>query len=105
MMEEAQFEEDFEKYLNEALISCEKCHFCHNVCPIVDTRITQGPFGINSPVDTEGPLGDSCAPLWIRESPKGPSVSTGLFIMHYNGVNSLNNCGTSSTHALPVINV
>ena len=46
-MEEAQFEEDFEKYLNEALISCEKCHFCHNVCPIVDTRITQGPFGIN----------------------------------------------------------
>jgi Fe-S oxidoreductase len=47
MMEEAHFEEDFEKYLNEALISCEKCHFCHNVCPIVDTRITQGPFGIN----------------------------------------------------------
>jgi Fe-S oxidoreductase len=47
MMEEAQLEEDFEKYLNEALISCEKCHFCHNVCPIVDTRITQGPFGIN----------------------------------------------------------
>jgi Fe-S oxidoreductase len=47
MMEEAQFEEDFEKYLNEALISCEKCHFCHTVCPIVDTRVTQGPFGIN----------------------------------------------------------
>jgi Fe-S oxidoreductase len=47
MMEEAQFEEDFEKYLNEGLISCEKCHFCHTVCPIVDTRITQGPFGIN----------------------------------------------------------
>jgi Fe-S oxidoreductase len=47
MMEDAQFEEEFEKYLNEALISCEKCHFCHNVCPIVDTRITQGPFGIN----------------------------------------------------------
>ena len=46
-MEEAQFEEDFEKYLNEALISCEKCHFCHTVCPIVDTRVTQGPFGIN----------------------------------------------------------
>ncbi len=46
-MEEAQFEEGFENYLNEALISCEKCHFCHTVCPIVDTRITQGPFGIN----------------------------------------------------------
>jgi Fe-S oxidoreductase len=47
MMEEAQFEDDFEKDLHEALISCEKCHFCHTVCPIVDTRVTQGPFGIN----------------------------------------------------------
>jgi Fe-S oxidoreductase len=47
MMEEAQFEEDLEQSLTEALISCEKCHFCHTVCPIVDTRVTQGPFGIN----------------------------------------------------------
>jgi Fe-S oxidoreductase len=46
-MNQEQFEQDLEKALNEALISCEKCHFCHNVCPIVDTRITQGPFGIN----------------------------------------------------------
>jgi len=43
---EEQFEEDIEKSLNEALISCEKCHFCNTVCPVVDTRLTQGPFGI-----------------------------------------------------------
>ena len=47
MMNEVQFEENMEKYLDEALISCEKCHFCNTVCPIVDTRVTQGPFGIN----------------------------------------------------------
>lgn len=46
-MNEEQFEENMEKYLNEELISCEKCHFCNTVCPIVDTRVTQGPFGIN----------------------------------------------------------
>ena len=46
-MNEVQFEENMEKYLDEALISCEKCHFCNTVCPIVDTRVTQGPFGIN----------------------------------------------------------
>ena len=47
MMNEKQFEEDLEKSLNEALISCEKCHFCNTVCPVVDTRVTQGPFGIS----------------------------------------------------------
>jgi Fe-S oxidoreductase len=47
MMNEEQSEENIEKDLNEALISCEKCHFCHTVCPVVDTRITQGPFGIS----------------------------------------------------------
>ena len=46
-MNEEQFEENMEEYLNEALISCEKCHFCNTVCPIVDSRVTQGPFGIN----------------------------------------------------------
>ena len=46
-MEEAPFDEDFDKYLNEALITCEKCHFCNTVCPVLDTRVTQGPFGIN----------------------------------------------------------
>jgi Fe-S oxidoreductase len=46
-MDEEQREVNFERDLHEALIACEKCHFCHTVCPVVDTRITQGPFGIN----------------------------------------------------------
>ena len=46
-MNEENREENIEKELHEALISCEKCHFCNTVCPIVDTRVTQGPFGIN----------------------------------------------------------
>jgi len=46
-MNEEQREENIERDLNEALISCEKCHFCNTVCPVVDTRVTQGPFGIN----------------------------------------------------------
>jgi Fe-S oxidoreductase len=46
-MNEEQFEENTKEFLNEALISCEKCHFCNTVCPIVDSRVTQGPFGIN----------------------------------------------------------
>ena len=46
-MNEEQSEENIEKDLNEALISCEKCHFCNTVCPVVDTRVTQGPFGIS----------------------------------------------------------
>lgn len=46
-MKEEQVEENIEKYLKEALIQCEKCHHCNTVCPIVDTRVTQGPFGIN----------------------------------------------------------
>jgi len=46
-MKEEQLEEDIEKYLHEQLITCEKCHFCNTVCPVVDTRVTQGPFGIN----------------------------------------------------------
>jgi len=47
MMKEEQVEENIEKYLNEYLIQCEKCHHCNTVCPTVDTRVTQGPFGIN----------------------------------------------------------
>jgi Fe-S oxidoreductase len=47
MMNQEQFEENLEKEIREALLSCEKCHFCNTVCPIVDTRVTQGPFGIN----------------------------------------------------------
>jgi len=46
-MKEEQVEEDIEKYLSETLIQCEKCHHCNTVCPVVDTRVTQGPFGIN----------------------------------------------------------
>ena len=46
-MNQEQREENIERDLNEALISCEKCHFCNTVCPVVDTRVTQGPFGIN----------------------------------------------------------
>jgi Fe-S oxidoreductase len=47
MMNEEQFEEDLEKSLNKALISCEKRHFCNTVYPVEDTRVTQGPFGIS----------------------------------------------------------
>jgi len=47
MINEEQREENIERDLNEALISCEKCHFCNTVCPVVDTRVTQGPFGIS----------------------------------------------------------
>jgi Fe-S oxidoreductase len=46
-MNEVQLQEDIEKYLTEALIPCEKCHLCNTVCPILDSRVTQGPFGIN----------------------------------------------------------
>ena len=40
-------EENVEEYLRDAFIECEKCHFCNLVCPIVGTRVSQGPFGIN----------------------------------------------------------
>jgi len=46
-MGEEQITVSLEKDLNEALISCEKCHLCNTVCPIVDTRMTQGPLGMN----------------------------------------------------------
>lgn len=46
-MNQGEFEESLEKELCEALLSCEKCHFCNTVCPIVSERVTQGPFGIN----------------------------------------------------------
>ena len=42
-----QVEENIEEYLEKQLVSCEKCHFCNTVCPICDTRVTQGPYGIN----------------------------------------------------------
>ena len=35
-MEELQTEESMVRFLNEALISCEKCHLCNTVCPICD---------------------------------------------------------------------
>ena len=47
MMEELQTEESMVQFLNEALISCEKCHLCNTVCPICDPRVSQGPYGIN----------------------------------------------------------
>ena len=47
MMEEIQADESIEQYLHEALISCEKCHLCNTVCPVLGTRVSQGPFGIN----------------------------------------------------------
>ena len=46
-MEAFQTEESMVRFLNEALISCEKCHLCNTVCPICDPRVTQGPYGIN----------------------------------------------------------
>jgi len=46
-MGEEQITVSLERDLNEALISCEKCHLCNTVCPIVDTRMTQGPLGMN----------------------------------------------------------
>ncbi len=47
-MNETQHEENaIVNEIMEALISCEKCHFCNTVCPILDCRITQGSFGIN----------------------------------------------------------
>jgi Fe-S oxidoreductase len=46
-MEDIQAGETIEQYLDEALISCEKCHLCNTVCPVLGTRVSQGPFGIN----------------------------------------------------------
>jgi len=46
-MEALQTEESMVRFLNEALISCEKCHLCNTVCPVCDPRVTQGPYGIN----------------------------------------------------------
>jgi len=47
---EEQIGEKIKTELNKSLVSCEKCHFCNLVCPIVDSRVTQGPFGINRSV-------------------------------------------------------
>lgn len=46
-MKEEQLEKSLEEYLNEAFIECQKCRLCSLVCPILDDRVTQGPFGIN----------------------------------------------------------
>ena len=46
-MIEERYEKKLENLVHEALISCEKCHFCNTVCPIVDFQVTQGPYGIN----------------------------------------------------------
>jgi Fe-S oxidoreductase len=47
MKNEEQSEQNLEKDLIKELVSCEKCHFCNTVCPIVGSRVTQGPFGIS----------------------------------------------------------
>jgi Fe-S oxidoreductase len=47
MMEEEEQGKSIETFMGEALVSCEKCHLCNTVCPVVGTRVTQGPFGIN----------------------------------------------------------
>jgi len=39
-------EKTLEESINEALISCEKCHLCNTDCPVCDHRITLGPLGI-----------------------------------------------------------
>lgn len=39
--------EEIEKYIEKELSACMKCHLCNMFCPIVDTRVTQGSFGIN----------------------------------------------------------
>jgi len=49
-MEEAQFEEKLAEELGQVLVSCEKCHLCNTVCPILGDRVTQGPYGINRSV-------------------------------------------------------
>jgi Fe-S oxidoreductase len=46
-MKQGEETEKIEDYLINELMPCEKCHFCNTVCPIVGTRVTQGPFGIN----------------------------------------------------------
>lgn len=46
-MNEERAENSMEKWVQEALMFCEKCHLCNTVCPVCDTRVTQGPFGIN----------------------------------------------------------
>jgi len=47
MMEALRTEESIMEFLNNALISCEKCHLCNTVCPVCDPRVSQGPYGIN----------------------------------------------------------
>jgi len=49
-MKEEKITGDVVKSIQVALDSCEKCHLCNTVCPIVDTRVTQGPYGINRSV-------------------------------------------------------
>jgi Fe-S oxidoreductase len=49
-MKEDKITGDVVKGIQVALDSCEKCHLCNTVCPIVDTRVTQGSFGINRSV-------------------------------------------------------
>ena len=46
-MNDEGLEKGIESYLEEELISCEKCHLCNTVCPVLENHVTQGPFGIN----------------------------------------------------------
>jgi len=46
-MNEEALTENIENQLIETLNACKKCHLCNLFCPLVDTRVTQGSFGIN----------------------------------------------------------
>lgn len=49
-MAEEQLDEAWVEDLKQILVSCEKCHLCNTVCPILGDRVTQGPFGLNRSV-------------------------------------------------------
>ena len=46
-MEQEAVEVNYQKELQEALTACMKCHLCNTVCPVCETRVTQGPYGIS----------------------------------------------------------
>ena len=46
-MKEDTLQDSIEKNLSEDLSACMKCHLCNLFCPLVDTRVTQGSYGIN----------------------------------------------------------
>lgn len=46
-MKEDTLQDSIEKNLSDDLSACMKCHLCNLFCPLVDTRVTQGSYGIN----------------------------------------------------------